>query len=279
MQLRKAVALLPHKKERPIDRYSEGSRSEVRIFERFEKGEPKRFVERLEIEPHENPISRFHVTNILNILHSALPDVFPATIEVRSLRFENKKPVMGSVNIDTIKSVRNFEKVTGNYLTTLRSAGFDFEEGPGDIKFVERGGKFFPVIIEVYGLDFHKFTKFINQLSGNELKKLKPIWKEIVRRKKVYIADLINGLNDKDPVVRLTNADTLGEAGDKTAIPALERILGDENNNVRIRSAFALGKMRDRSVIPSLEEAYSKEQNKFVKECIRSAINNIYLKT
>ena len=70
---------------------------------------------------------------------------------------------------------------------------------------------------------------------------------------------LINALNDDDEWIRASAVDALGELGDKSAVPALINALNDERRWVRTRVTSALGKLGDKSAVPTLINILNKD--------------------
>jgi len=80
------------------------------------------------------------------------------------------------------------------------------------------------------------------------------------------VLELIKNLKDKDPSVRKSAAETLGEIDDKRAILPLINALKDEDWNVRSDAAEALGDISDEKAVPALEVIWKKkDESRWVK--------------
>ena len=84
----------------------------------------------------------------------------------------------------------------------------------------------------------------------------------------------IESLRDKNPDIREATARELGEAGDKSAVPALIEALNDGNSGVRLTVAEALWKIGDKSAVPALIEAL-KDVNSIVRSNASKALGKI----
>lgn len=75
-------------------------------------------------------------------------------------------------------------------------------------------------------------------------------------KKKNKLKELITRLmnKDEDLKVRCDTAKTLGQIGDKSAVPTLIKALKDENKDVRVNAAVALDGVDDKRAISPLIE-------------------------
>ena len=72
---------------------------------------------------------------------------------------------------------------------------------------------------------------------------------------KKAVPHLVKVLKDPDASVRAAAADALGKLGGKEAAPALGELLKDEDPMVRALAALALGKLGDKAAVPALSRA------------------------
>jgi HEAT repeat protein len=80
----------------------------------------------------------------------------------------------------------------------------------------------------------------------------------VVYRKYLALPDLIDGLKDSDPAVRIASADALGEAERYRAMAPLISTLQDKDEHVRAAAVRALGMIRERDAIPAVVAAYKR---------------------
>jgi len=217
--------LPPPKKERKSLR-SMGNLAEVRSFKRHERGRKKKFVERRERRLHGNPYARFHASHVLNLLHDALPDVFPRTIEARNLRFEadpvhkdSMTPVMESPYIKK-KWRRVPREVITETVDLLTDAGFEVDRYSENLRYGKIDGKVTLIIFEVDGFNPRKLNEFLEK-RGIELKP--SIWSEVLKSRDACVTDLIEkGLKDENIKVRRSSAYSLSVLGGAKALSALK---------------------------------------------------------
>jgi HEAT repeat protein len=78
-------------------------------------------------------------------------------------------------------------------------------------------------------------------------------------------------LKDRDELVRVFAAESLGMIGKSEAVPALVESLADSNWLVRGWVATALGDIGDQGALPRLEQMFTNEKSNFVKASIWAA--------
>lgn len=75
---------------------------------------------------------------------------------------------------------------------------------------------------------------------------------ELGKRTQVPVSPLIQKLGDGNPRIRLTAVESLGKIRDKTAVPALVRLLDTETEKYPI--IWALGEIADKRAVPALNQ-------------------------
>ncbi|HEY3346655.1 MAG TPA: HEAT repeat domain-containing protein [Nitrospirota bacterium] len=89
-------------------------------------------------------------------------------------------------------------------------------------------------------------------------------------------AAITESLKDQDPVVRQTAARTLGEAHEKSAVPALsEAAAKDPDETVRLTAIGALSVIGDRSAMPAYVKALKDEAEK-VRQSAAEALSGMW---
>jgi len=93
------------------------------------------------------------------------------------------------------------------------------------------------------------------------------------------IAALIGSMHDRDPMVRQAAARSLGEAGDKAAVPALsESMSSDPDVTVRLIALGSLSMIGDKSAIPVYEKALTDVSEK-VRQSAAQALSGFWGET
>jgi beta-lactamase regulating signal transducer with metallopeptidase domain len=102
----------------------------------------------------------------------------------------------------------------------------------------------------------------------------KPGEKEVGDENKAQLSVLLDALKSSSADVREHAASTLGEWGDRRAVPALIEALRDENAVVREHVASALGKLGDKQAVPPLIEALN-DEDAVVREHVAGALGRL----
>ncbi|MCI0634559.1 MAG: HEAT repeat domain-containing protein, partial [Actinobacteria bacterium] len=90
------------------------------------------------------------------------------------------------------------------------------------------------------------------------------------------VAAVAATLDDNDPTVRLTAAETLGRLEDPRAIEALTRALRqDPDAKVRAMAAWALGQIEDPAAVPALSDALRDDEDVVVRQRAAEALGDI----
>ncbi len=72
-------------------------------------------------------------------------------------------------------------------------------------------------------------------------------------------------LSSTDPVVRMREAQRLGNELDRESLPQLIALLEDNSSGVRLHAAVSLGRIGDRSALPALLNALNSDQSAAVR--------------
>jgi HEAT repeat protein len=86
------------------------------------------------------------------------------------------------------------------------------------------------------------------------------------------VAELIAALNDGNPAVRRSAAETLGELEEVQAVEPLIRALKDSDTDVRVHVACALGMIGDLSAMAPLTYALKDEEDETAKGALETAL-------
>jgi len=88
---------------------------------------------------------------------------------------------------------------------------------------------------------------------------------------------LLNIVSDPNEDLRLRQEaiNTLGKIGDIRALPVLLDALKDPEPGIRWRAAMALARIGDPSAIPAIEEALAQEEDAFVIEQMKEALERL----
>lgn len=89
------------------------------------------------------------------------------------------------------------------------------------------------------------------------------------------VAELIAALNDTNPAVRLSAAETLGELEEVQAVEPLTCALKDSDTDVRMHVALALGMIGDISATAPLTYALKEEEDEAVKRALETALDMV----
>jgi HEAT repeat protein len=89
------------------------------------------------------------------------------------------------------------------------------------------------------------------------------------------VAELIAALNDRNPAVRRSAAEKLGELEAMQAVEPLTRALKDSNADVRVHVALALGMIGDMSATAPLTYALKEEEDETVKGALKTALDMV----
>jgi len=92
------------------------------------------------------------------------------------------------------------------------------------------------------------------------------------------IAELTKKLGDKDSNIRRSAAEALGLMADERAVDTLIPVLKDKNRFVRQEAILALGKIGGSRSVEHLTEALNTENDEFVKDFIRKALERLQSK-
>ncbi|MGD1992929.1 MAG: HEAT repeat domain-containing protein [Anaerolineae bacterium] len=96
-------------------------------------------------------------------------------------------------------------------------------------------------------------------------------------KEKKDVRKLIKALGYRDPSVRRSAAEALGEIGDAGAVEALSAALQDEDKGVRGRSAYALGRIGDHRALEPLQAAL-KDDDASVRTLARNSLAKLQKK-
>jgi HEAT repeat protein len=92
------------------------------------------------------------------------------------------------------------------------------------------------------------------------------------------ISELTKKLGDKDSSVRRSAVEALGLTADERAVDSLIPLLKDKNRFVRQEAVLALGKIGGSRSVEHLTEALNTENDEFVKDFIRKALERLQSK-
>ena len=89
------------------------------------------------------------------------------------------------------------------------------------------------------------------------------------------VAELIAALNDLNPAVRRSAAETLGELEEAQAVEPLICALKDSDTDVRVHVALGLGMIGDVSATVPLTYALKEEEDEAVKGALETALDMV----
>ncbi len=92
---------------------------------------------------------------------------------------------------------------------------------------------------------------------------------------KTSVKPLLPLLKDRNPILRLTAVESLGNTGEKVASKDIIRMLDDNDFSVRRKAAIALGKLKEESSVPKLKKIAKEDLYETVKKAARQAIYQI----
>ena len=82
----------------------------------------------------------------------------------------------------------------------------------------------------------------------------------------------LEGVHSKDPQVRYTAAEALGNIKDSRAVDPLIQALKDEDNSVRYWSTVALGKINDVRAAESLIQTSKEDTDNYVRNAAANVL-------
>jgi len=89
------------------------------------------------------------------------------------------------------------------------------------------------------------------------------------------VPGLVEVLEDPEPLLQLTAAESLGRIGDPSAVKALVALLDSAEKEVRLKAASALGKMPVPESVSAMSEHFPEEKNLFVRIQILQSLKDL----
>ena len=89
------------------------------------------------------------------------------------------------------------------------------------------------------------------------------------------VPGLVEVLEDPEPLLQLTAAESLGRIGDTAAVKGLVVLLGSAEKEVRLKAASALGKMKAPESVSAMREHFPEEKNLFVRIQILQSLKDL----
>jgi HEAT repeat protein len=93
---------------------------------------------------------------------------------------------------------------------------------------------------------------------------------------KDVVNTLIDGVGDRELLIREASIQSLGKIGDAKAVPYLVRLLGDRSTAIRLSVIQALGRIGDPQTIPDIQGVLESDADSVVKSEAVAALNSFH---